>query len=560
VRVAWFAVPLVLLFGGCSSCRKATPPEETVPATLVVDAPVAAPEGLLAELVVPAPDETWGKLQRGIGGATALFPTTTGGLICAVAGIDPSLGSEIDGASPVYGALAQDQDDVAYALAVKLVEPRRAQTVLVDAEGARYAAKEEAGMTILSAKGGAPLRTAIALARGGYLIVAGKAADLTRLGPYVHRTLPKRPLPATSAAIEIPHAALAGAVKTKLLSDWAAFRADKEAQDAKMRREHGGRAPDFADPRAILGIIDGVVQSRVALLADLDRAKAEVEVGDVDIKAELTFVPMSGDGPASQLVASMHPAEARAVLEAPSDALLAIATHGAAVDRAVSARDFEDALTKALGDRLGADARKEVRAAVTDWSKGRGDDLTGWVTWGKEPKGIFFRTAAVDAEAATRAIHEALALATTPAFKEPLKTLLNVEGITFSASEAAGLGRVDLATLAFGKEQKNVKLALGWVAKGKDVSASLSDDPTSLLASGATSKQRLGDDAHISTAVTSLGANATFALVAQPLTLERTGAPAPLVFGWGRRGSNLWAHVEVSDLIARAAMKRAGGF
>ena len=259
MRAPWLVVPLLLFSGGCSSCRKDTPPEGTVAATLVVEAPVAAPEGLLAELVVAAPDATWGKLQRGIGGATALFPTTTGGLICAVAGIDPSLGPEIDGASPLYGALAQDQDDVAYAFAVKLVEPRRAQTVLVDAEGARYAAKEEGGMTVLSAKGGAPLRTAIAIAiaRGGYLIVAGKAADLTRLGPYVHRTLPTRPLPASSAAIGIPHAALAGAVKTKLLADWAAFRADKEAQDAKMRQEHGGRAPDFADPRAILAVSYG---------------------------------------------------------------------------------------------------------------------------------------------------------------------------------------------------------------------------------------------------------------------------------------------------------------
>ena len=204
MRLSWLVVSFAFLLGGCSSCRKDTPPGESVGVALAVDAPVPAPEGLLAELVIPTPDATWSKLQRGIGGATALFPTTTGGLICAVAGIDPSLGPEIDGASPVYGALAQDHEDVAYAFAVKLVDARRAQTVLVDAEGARYAAKEEGGMTTLSPKGGAPLRTALAIARGGFLIVAGKAADLTRLGPYVHRTLPARPLPAVSVALEIP--------------------------------------------------------------------------------------------------------------------------------------------------------------------------------------------------------------------------------------------------------------------------------------------------------------------------------------------------------------------
>lgn len=563
MRSIWLIVPVALFFGGCSSCHKDAPTGESVSAVLAVEAPVPAPEGLLGDLVVPAPDATWGKLQRGIGGATALFPTTTGGLICALAGIDPSLGSEIDGASPVYGAFAQDHtqdhDDLAYAFAVKLVEPRRAQTVLVDAEGARYSAKQEGGMTVLSPKGGASLRTAIAIARGGYLIVAGKAEDLARLGPYVHRTLPTHALPPSSALLEVPHVALAGTVRTTLLADWAAFRADKEQQDALMRKEHGGRAPDFADPKAILAIVDGLVQTRVALLADLERAKVAVEVGDADIKAELTLVPTSGDGPASQLVASMHPGDARRVLDAPSDSLLAISTRGAAVDRAEGARDFEETLAKALGERLGAEDQKKVHAAVTDWSKGRGDELTGWIVDGKT-KGAVVRTLAVDPESASRAIHEAAALLAAPAFKEPLKTLLQVEGVTFGAGEVAGLGKVDFATLVFAKPQRS-KIGFGWSTdQAKAVSLSVSDDPASLLASGTSPKQKLGDDAHISTAITTLGTDTTFALVAQPLALEQSGAPAPLVFGWGRRGGNLWAHVELSDLLARAAMKRAGGF
>ncbi|MEO6419295.1 MAG: hypothetical protein ABIP39_07820, partial [Polyangiaceae bacterium] len=496
MRSHWLIVPLALLFGGCSSCHKDAPPGEGAAATLAVEAPVPAPEGLLADLVVPAPDATWSKLQRGIGGAMALFPTSTGGLLCALAGIDPSVGPEIDGASPVFGAVAQDPDGLAYAFAVKLVEARRAQTVLVDAEGARYSAKEEGGMTTLSAKGGAPLRTAIAIARGGYLIVAGKAEDLARLGPYVHRTLPTRPLPSSSAVLEIPHAALVGPVKKTLLADWAAFRADKEQQDAKMRQEHGGRAPDFADPKAILTILDGLVQSRVALLADLDRAKAVVEVGDAEVHAELTLVPMSGDGPASQLVTSMHPGDARSVLEAPSDALLALSTRGAESDRAASAHDFEEALAKALGTRLGAEDQKKIHAAVTDWSKGRGDELTAWLVSGKA-KGVIVRTPAADPELATRAIHEGAALLGTPAFKEPLKTFLQVDGIAFGSSDVAGLGKVELATLGFAKPEKT-KMGFAWLAKGKDVSLSLSDDPAALLASGTTAKQKLGDDAHIS--------------------------------------------------------------
>ncbi len=559
----WLIVPFALLFGGCSSCHKEVPAGESVATTLAVEAPVPAPEGFLGDLVVPAPDVTWGKLQRGIGGAMALFPATTGALICALAGIDPSLGSEIDGASPVYAAFAQghadDHDDLAFAFAVKLVEPRRAQTVLVDAEGARYAAKEEGGMTVLSPKGGASLRTAIAIARGGYLIVAGKAEDLLRLGPYVHRTVPTRVLPPSSALLEIPHLALAGTVKSTLLANWAAFRTEKEQQDTEMRKAHGGRAPDFADPKAILAILDGLVQTRVALLADLERAKLAVDVGDADVKAELTLVPMSGDGPASQLVSSMHPGDARRVLDAPSDSLLAISTRGAAVDRAGTARDFEEALAKALGERLGAEDQKKVHTAVADWSKGRGDELTGWLVDGK-PKGLVVRTPATDPESASRAIHEAAALLATPAFKEPLKTFLQIEGVTFGASEVAGLGKVDLATLVFAKQQSS-KLGFAWLTgKAKDVSLAFSDDPASLLASGSSPKQKLGDDAQISAAITALGADTTFALVAQPLVLEQTATPAPLVFGWGRRGANLWAQIELSDLLARAAMKRAGGF
>src|SRR6185436_20260995 len=92
---------------GALGCRK----EKAEAGDAVVAAaepPVPAPEGILGEGIVAAPNGTWGRVQRGVGGALGIMPSTLGGLVCALSGIDPTLGPEIDGVAPAYFTLAGD--------------------------------------------------------------------------------------------------------------------------------------------------------------------------------------------------------------------------------------------------------------------------------------------------------------------------------------------------------------------------------------------------------------------------------------------------------------------
>ena len=94
--------------GSCSSCKADDASSNEVDAAaFAAEPPVPMPEGLVAEATLLDPNPFWGKLQKGVGGALGILPMTLGGLVCAFAGIDPSLGPEIDGTAPAYGVIAE---------------------------------------------------------------------------------------------------------------------------------------------------------------------------------------------------------------------------------------------------------------------------------------------------------------------------------------------------------------------------------------------------------------------------------------------------------------------
>src|SRR5262249_54437377 len=155
-------------------------------------------------------------------GGFGILPATLGGVVCAFGGLDPTLGPEIDGGAPVVGVVATgDGGAFGWALAMKLVEPRRAKDVLVGAETARYSPKPAGTMTELAPKGGGSLPVAVAIASGGYLVIARDEADLVRLGPYAYRTMPTKPVPETGGVVvELAKGALKGPLSARVASAW----------------------------------------------------------------------------------------------------------------------------------------------------------------------------------------------------------------------------------------------------------------------------------------------------------------------------------------------------
>ncbi len=553
------AVAALACAPGCT-CSKTSAPEGEPLAPASALAPVPAPDGLLADVRVSSPNASWQKLQRGVGGALGILPSTLGGLVCALAGLDPALGPEIDGAAPIAGAVADDPKApgaVAWALAMKMVEPRRAKDLLTDADTARYTARALEGMTVLVPKGGASLPVSVALAPGGYLLLARSEGDLARLGPYAYRTVPTKAPPETGALVlDAPAAALKGPIRARALALWDGARAELARKDDAARAAHGGRAPDYGDPRAILAFVDGALQSRLALLADLDRARLVVDVLDASVRADLAMSPGAPGGPASLAVGAMRPGDAAPLLEA-ADSPLAVLFRDDEAGRARTALDVEDALVQALGERLAPPAAARVRASLDDFTKARGD----WMAAGLlGASGLSLRAPVADPAAADHALRELVSLAGAA----PLKQALRIRDVTAQPNGALiAYGEAP----AKGAPGKSAQLA--WANKAGELSVALTTLPTAAAAASsvpsalAPPPAKLGDAEQVRALVRALGATVTFAAVAQPLKLDpaRASSPAaPLVVAWGRRDQGAYLRLESSDALVRELVRMRAGF
>jgi hypothetical protein len=515
---------------------------------------VPAPEGLIADAVVTTPNATWGRVQRGIGGAIGILPATLGGLTTTLGGIDPTIAPEIDGASPAYAAAADAGGKIAYAIGVKLVDPRHARAALLDGEASRYSAREVGELTELTPKTGVPPPTSIALARGGWLVVASSPPDLERLAPYTTRTLPTRLAPPSAIAIDFPKSALAGPVRAHLTAWWDGLRAELDGADQKMRAKHGGRAPDFGDAPAVLGVLDGVVKPRLAALGDFERAHVALDAGDAEVHAVVTLTPAVGGGPATKLVQAVRTGDAAPLMDFAADAPALLLMRDDAAARVDDAAALADAATRVLGARASEDDGKKLRVALDDWAKGRGDWFGLGLAWG--PPGLIVRAPAANPELAVRAVREALDLTTVAGFKEPLQSLLGVQGVSF-ADEAAAGARAHIAT--FARDKSSAKLGVAWAVLGGEVRVVAGESPAQMLAPP---PRKLADEPTVTSYLAALETNASVVLVAQPLRLDpkRSALPAaPLVCAAGRAGADAWVRVQIADALLREMSKSQMG-
>ncbi len=562
----------VVAFGsgvGCGSCGKGSDGSqaEASAAAIAPEPPVPAPERIVADAVIASPDAFWKRVQTGLGGAAAILPNSFAGIACALAGLDPSVAREIDGAASAYAVIAEgDGGAFTFALALKLADARRTQTLLVDGETAAFTAKDANGVRVLASKV-LPLPMGIGIARSGWLLVASSEADLARLAPYAYRTLPTRAPGAAQMTIDVPRSALAGTIRARGAAAWGGAKGWLLQRDAEERAKHGGRAPDFGDAPAIVACVDTLVERRLALVGDLDGVHVDIDASEDDVHAIATLRPSEGGGPASQRFEAMRPGAAAPLLEAPMDATIAWVVRDDAAERTSDAREIEQCVERALGKRLGDDDVKRLRAFADDWSKTRGDWLLASAMWGSW-RGLSVRGPSADAVASGKAMRDAAEIARRSAFAEPLKRALHARDVTFGTADAPPLGKVDVATLvrddpppdkAHPKVPPLAPLGMAWLATGGEVSVALGESPASLLAATTKPKAKLGDDARIARAIGAFETNVTFAFVAQPA--PRTAQPAgpPIVAAWGRRGHDGWIRVELGYGAARELLRNFVG-
>jgi hypothetical protein len=552
-----------------------------------------APDGLLCDVTISTPNAAWSRLQRGVGGAAGILPSTLPGVLVALADLDPALGGELDGSSPMYGAVAGVLGDPAVAFAIKLADLRHARTVLLDASGttpARYTAKALPGseMTLLVPARAADRSLVIAFTPSGWLIGARKTEDLIRLGPYVtsrasasaSASPSASPGAAAAAAVtlEFPRRALQSALEPALESMWTEARSYLLDQDQRMRAERG-RAPDFGDPAAIVTLIDALVRQKLTILGDLERVRIALDVEDDALGLVATLTPASSAPvPAARAwVDAMHVGDASAALALPASSIVALSMRDGEAERAAQARELESGIVSALGARL-KDPSK-LHGLFDTLTKARDESFAVAFALDEAsgaPAGILLRAPVRDAEAARQAMGAALDLSTS----EPFKELLRVRDLQTRVDELPGLGKVDVATLQ--RDLTNVlrpkeardsgaptpagEVGAAWSVRDgapRTLLVGAGREAQAVLKAGASPERTLADEPSLRRFTSSVGNDATTLLVLQPLRIDPARAPqpaAPLALAIGKRGGDAFVRLDVSDALLREAMRWQMGF
>lgn len=556
-----------LQLSGCGSCGGRSEGKADAPAATALP-PVPAPDGLVAQGWVRAPDALWSRVQNGVSGAVALLPPDVGSVVCAAVGLDARLAPLLDGKATSYFAAADASGGaLAWAAAVPLKDAQAARTTLLGPDGSPgYTARTEGGMLVL-ARGDKPLDAAAAIAPAApssgaaqaWLVIARNDADLARLGPYTWRTMPTLPAPESQAALvaQVPASALAGPLASRMRARWAEARRWLEESDREQRERHGGRSPDFGDPRAIIASLDALLQRRITLVAQGQGARVEADTGENDVHVEMRLVPGAAEAGAD-LVAAMRTGDQRPMSALPSDTLFAMLSRSDAAMRTEDAIDAKATLVEALGDKAKADDRHVIERTIDDWTAARGDWMTGAVAWGAE-RGLWLRTPSSDA--GPRALREWIDLAHRPVLAEPLHALLQLGPPTMTTASVPDVTDASLATFAV---PKGPALGVAWGMHDGELVVAAGEHAPKLLATEAAPGAHLGDDPRVAAALAALGSDASFTVVTEPLRLDATRgasreAAAALVFAWGRRGGDAWVRVDAADELLRELVRMKAG-
>jgi hypothetical protein len=224
------------------------------------------------------------------------------------------------------------------------------------------------------------------------------------------------------------------------------------------------------------------------------------------------------------------------------DSPLAVLVHDDAAGRLRTAGALEGAIAKALASRLAAAEEKKLKGALEGWARARGD----WMTFGLVgTDGLYARAATPSEATAEHAVKDVLDLLGAPPFKEILRI----------HSVKVGQGA---ATVTYGEQKggEPKRADIAWSAKNGEIAATVQGPGAKLTA------RKLGDDPGVAGEVRALGADVTFAAVAQPLKLDPVKSllpAAPLVLAWGKKGSDLWAHAEANDALVRELLRSRMG-
>jgi hypothetical protein len=520
----------------------------------------AAPTDLLAELVLPTPDASWSKLQRKLGGASALLPSTVPALFVAMSEFDARLARELDGTAPIVAAASGDATDPSVALLFKVLDSKRALAALTEGPEALFSSKVLAGGVLLVPvrPGGRATGFSLVLTPEGNLVALRREGDLGTLGMYLTRGLSRRKMSSgAELVLSLTGAGVERAIVPRLEAAWREAKAFLETQDKQMR-DARGRAPDFGDPREIVELVDRWVRGASTVLSDVGRASIVVELPEEAVSLRASVRPRAPSGPWHAWLDGVPVGDAEAVLALPANASVAMAMRlGGLTERgdaggASAAAQVKDALKRTLGPRLRSTA--ETDALFDAVAKADVASLAVSLVV-NQSRALCIYAEVRDEKAAAEAMERASRLAEM----DPFKGFFRVAEVTKSVEDARGLGRV--STLRVRREgQAPDAFEMAWLAEPRRMMLAGGAAPVETLRAFRETQGTLAGEPAISRFVRGLGKTASIVMVAQPIASDtpRPGAPsAGLGMAFGHTADEAYLRVEMANAVLREGLRRA---
>lgn len=532
------------------ACKHETPPPPVHPAT---EAPVPAPDTLVAEGTLRDPDAFWGRLRAGSGGALAGMPETAAGVVVARAGLDPSLAELVAGNRPFHVAIGDSPGGPVFALAMPLADLGEVRRRVVEGDTALYRGEDVAGMVRLVPREGEPPRVAVAVTWSGWLVVASRVDDLAGLGAYAARTLPTKPLPASSFELRVVPAAL----------DRTGRKAPGMADGATALLAATARQllPPEVDAKELASCFTPGLRDTIAAAGDLAEARVDVDAEDDTLSAVATLVPKPGDNRARKRLAAAHPAVASPLLDAPRDAVATLFWSDTAESRADDAATLGPCVGRALSPLIGAGGGPRLGDLLGAWARARGDWLTASFSAKPRVGGLVVRAPVTDAPGATGAVRGLVDLASQPAASEAIRRLLPHRAGQARTVDVPPVGKAQVLLFAartpVSRSDTDTTNAgdlappgIAWAVDAKEADVAVGQTPQSLLAM-ARPAATLRTSPAVDHAVGALGADASFAAVVIPpgCCTGDDRASAPLTLAWGRHGDEGRLTVVVGDVL-----------
>ncbi len=568
LAATWLLIVVVTALVSTACRRRSTPPAPATSSSSSVPVRATQPEGVLGELYVAHPDRAWLRFQPLLAAALGFKPVTFSATLTDLLGIPAAYSPNVAVEKPIVGVVV-DGDSPRAVIGIRMSSGGELVAALTTGRNPTHRARPaaDAKVTLLEPQRRAPVGDLALGVAGNALLVGAHGADLEKYGAYVAFELPRRlttaadagraaaPAPAGSLVLVVPPTALRGPVLARLRSRWQQTKDALERQLSEQRQRRAGRPPDFADPDAALGGADKLATQLLDVLAGAGPMTVVVEPTQAVVEVRIAL----GAGESNALshwVRDQPTDPRRALLRLPRETVAAVAVGSTQTGRAMADEQVVAALGRLFGARLGEADRGRLGAALSDLSRGRGDELAIGLLVTREGPGVAIGAPVRDAERLDAGVRGALQALQMPAFAGPLEAFVGHPSVALEPAriptvrQPATRARVVWTVPADAEHPAPTQLL--WVVTDEQFHAALgaeADEALALqVAAGSDPARSLSADERVAAALRRIPSTTSMVMLARPALwgLAESAVPAaPVILSLGTDREELLIRVEL---------------